>query len=227
MVLKPVLRDAHKWVPGFMWLLPAVIVTFEDFFARPVHDRLGPLLAFGNPEDYLQPLGAVREYVPDDAWQVSFLEAAERAHTILVTPASSGALGWELRLIVERGLVTKTFVIVGPLTFARRSASPLLTWFHGWQRGDWCAFRAHMAIAGYQLPVEEPPAPSVIGFDHGAQAIVCPILPSVGMAHSGVTESLVCLPGSYIDAIETLLGREALPGARRRAPRPSRAIPAT
>jgi hypothetical protein len=75
-------------------------------------DNLGPLIALGSPQDELpEELGAYRSYVDDDKWKQTAIDYMERARMILLFPATSRWIEWELITIVERGLLYKTAFI--------------------------------------------------------------------------------------------------------------------
>jgi hypothetical protein len=62
---------------------------------------VGPLVAVGNPEDALPPLGAARSYEQDFAargrtWEVYVREMLLRSSLVFVVPGHTPGLGWEI-----------------------------------------------------------------------------------------------------------------------------------
>lgn len=89
-------------------------VTFEQYFGAAIRKRLGPLVALGNPYDYLAAEGAMREYAPDAGWQATFMDTARRAACILVQPGETRGLEWELVQLQSEGLDEKLFMLTPP-----------------------------------------------------------------------------------------------------------------
>lgn len=193
--VRPYLKRAKKWIP----LLPLVqwgneqAVSVEDYLTGDIEQTLGPFVALGNPTDYLQPLGAAREYAEDLDWQERFLSLARQAQAILLVPGQSANLAWELATLLNHGLATKLFVIVGTETFPTtsfrfpRSSSEI-------SKTPWETFRAQMEAAGYSLPVACPRERSVIGFDSAGRAEL-------------ITDGGAISPAAYVHAVETHLIR--------------------
>lgn len=193
--LAPYLKRAKRRVPLWLRAIWGItdMVTVEDYLTGEIERALGPLVALGNPEDYLQPLGAAREYARDQGWQERFACLAEQAQAILLVPGQSANLEWELGTLRALGLATRLFVVVGSETFSSRS-----TWFHrrvyGWHPARWETFRAQMEASGYAMPGECPRALSVIGFDVAGRADV-------------ITNGGAISPEAYVHAVETHLVR--------------------
>jgi hypothetical protein len=166
--LRPQLKRAYKWIP----LVSATFsgATLEEYLTPAIEHRFGPLVALGNPEDYMQPLGAARHYAADQDWQWHFAQLALAARAVVLQLGASDQLAWETGHLLQAGLATKLFVLVGPRALPSRS-DPMKRWAWRWQQARWAEFRAGMARAGYRLPEECPP-PSVIGFDREGVATV-------------------------------------------------------
>jgi hypothetical protein len=88
--------------------------TFEGFFADPVNEHLGQLVALGDPMDRIAPVGAIRAYHRDDDWQEALVVQARTANCVLAVTSSSPATSWELQRIRELGLQTKLFLLSPP-----------------------------------------------------------------------------------------------------------------
>jgi hypothetical protein len=73
----------------------------ERTLKRIMDKEVGPLVAVGNPEDALPPLGAARSYERDFAgsgktWQVHVREMLLRSSLVFVVPGHTPGLGWEI-----------------------------------------------------------------------------------------------------------------------------------
>src|SRR5206468_13108961 len=77
--------------------------------------RYGPVVAVGRPGDRLRPLGAVRDYLTDDAWQARVEQLMRQACAIVLVAGRTAGLGWELRKIVELDLLGKLVLLFPPV----------------------------------------------------------------------------------------------------------------
>jgi hypothetical protein len=73
----------------------------EQTLKRIMDNEVGPLVAVGNPEDALPPLGAARSYEQDFAqsgrtWQLHVREMLLRSSLVFVVPGHTPGLGWEI-----------------------------------------------------------------------------------------------------------------------------------
>jgi hypothetical protein len=102
--------SVYSWFPG-------LTLCFEDYMTQAAEAALGPLVALGSPDDYLNPRGAARDYAGDGDWRERFLQLAVSAQAILVSPSSSDSLRWELGSLLRGGMATKLFVVLGPNAF--------------------------------------------------------------------------------------------------------------
>jgi hypothetical protein len=89
-------------------------ITFEKYFRAEVMERIGPLVALGNPIDELPAEGAFRDYQIDERWKDVFYERADKCACILMQLGNSDNLQFELTSIIGRGLRQKLFVITPP-----------------------------------------------------------------------------------------------------------------
>lgn len=82
---------------------PNVGVRFDQFFQHAVAANAGPLVALGNPEDYVPPGGAQRLYAKDSEWTEYLKDLARRANWILVQVGNSQNLRWEFERVRREG----------------------------------------------------------------------------------------------------------------------------
>jgi hypothetical protein len=77
---------------------------------------LGPLIALGDPESPISPLGAARKYVRGDGadWKSVVSSLIREARLIVVCPADSPSIQWELTEIREQGAFEKTVFLQNP-----------------------------------------------------------------------------------------------------------------
>lgn len=194
--MRPYLARARRWMPEFLWpeWSAEVTVTMEDYLLDAVERALGPLVALGSPEDYLQPLGAAREYAADSNWQQRFEALAAKACAVLLVPGTSNHLTWELTTLLRRGHANKLFIMIGPVTF-EPSSLWIVGKLYGWQQAQWPAYRQLMETAGYTMPADCPRPCSIMGFDRSGRATL--------ISNGGALS-----PDVYVHAIETHLLRQ-------------------
>ena len=77
-------------------------------------DRVGPVIAIGNPADPRPPIGAGRQYFGHGQWQDEVVRHMALARVIVVSLSDTEALGWELDQIRQRGHLAKVLFIVPP-----------------------------------------------------------------------------------------------------------------
>ncbi|HEX8508061.1 MAG TPA: hypothetical protein VF635_00985 [Propionibacteriaceae bacterium] len=78
-----------------------VLGTLEERLVRALRAH-GPVIAVGHPSEPLPPLGAARLYVADDQWQATVLDLAERSQLVVLRPATSAGLRWEIQEVIPR-----------------------------------------------------------------------------------------------------------------------------
>jgi hypothetical protein len=194
--MQPYLARSHRWVPEFLrpeWSTEAT-VTVEEYLVEAIERSLGPLVALGSPEDYLQPLGAAREYAADENWQQRFAQLAAEARAVLLVPGTSNQLSWELETLLRRGYASKLFIMVGSVTFAASSLWKI-GFLYGWKQAKWPAYHALMESVGYTIPADCPRPLSIMGFDREGRATL--------ISNGGAIS-----PDAYVHAMETHLLRQ-------------------
>ena len=73
----------------------------EESIAR-FFERHGPVIAIGKPGEHLASPGAARMYLNDANWQEAILCEMERAQAVVIQPAPSEGVRWELNHIREK-----------------------------------------------------------------------------------------------------------------------------
>jgi len=73
----------------------------EESIAR-FFERHGPVIAIGKPGEHLASPGAARMYLDDASWQQAILCEMERAQAVVIQPAPSEGVQWELATIREK-----------------------------------------------------------------------------------------------------------------------------
>jgi hypothetical protein len=168
--------------------------TFEEYVAIPLAADVGPLIALGNPEDYLPPeQGASRMYLSDQLWREQFSSLARRAACIVTVPNTSQNVAWELRRLRELECSEQLFVLTPPrwpnqsesggprnvlkrwpvFMMGRSASSPRTSWARsiGVRPTQWSAFAATLSDAGY-VAHEYPGPGAVATFDATGELIV-------------------------------------------------------
>ena len=148
--------------PGWWWSglrRHSYVLTLEDYLGRAVGQRIGPLVALANPEDYVPRTGAARVYARDEDWRRRVEDLAARARCIVAIAAPSPGMRWELEHLLRAHLLGKLFFLT-PLAGDRRRARA------------WEATLAALREAGYDGPDEEPGPGAVLGVDDHARLVV-------------------------------------------------------
>jgi len=156
-------------------------VTFEQYFAAAVNERIGPFVALGSPEDYLPPEGAAREYAEDRSWMDEFAVLSSRAACILMEVDDSSNLQWELASLRRAGMQQRLFVLTRPremrgwknmrIMFGRK-VYKLLARLKGLRPVSWSAFVAAVSPLGYAFPEIDPGPGAVIAIDANGNALI-------------------------------------------------------
>lgn len=167
---------ASSWVARMDDGYGNVHLTFEQFFANLLTERIGAFVALGSPEDYIAPEGAMRVYAKDSDWTEWLHDLANRAICILVEFGQSENLHWEFEHLRCEGLQQKLFVLTQP-TYSDSAAFPrayrsALSRLKGIRPVSWREFSRGLAKLGYNLNFEDPGPGSVIGFDENGRGVL-------------------------------------------------------
>lgn len=87
-----------------------VPVRFEEVLVSRLA-RHGPVIAIGQPDEPLPPLGASREYVSED-WQGRVTELIDSAQMTVAVMDSSAGLLWEFGQVFDRGRQERLMIVV-------------------------------------------------------------------------------------------------------------------
>ncbi len=98
--------------------------TIEEFLGPAVRDALGPLVALGSPEDRVPPQGAVRIYCRDGEWQETAARLMADAACVLLAPASTENVGWELNRLAELRMSAKLHIVLPPASLGGEGREP-------------------------------------------------------------------------------------------------------
>jgi hypothetical protein len=99
---------------GWMALARARGLTLEHFLSRALLP-LGPLIALGEPEETLPPLGAARSYFEELTWQDAVLGMMRDACLVLVVVNDTPSLIWEIRTLAAERMLEKTILVQPPV----------------------------------------------------------------------------------------------------------------
>jgi len=88
-------------------------LTLESFVVDQIW-RLGPVLAIGNPSEPLSPLGAAREYIPDDRWRNRIQQYLNESEYIVSILGATPGLSWEFQQIQALGKEDRVLVVFPP-----------------------------------------------------------------------------------------------------------------
>jgi hypothetical protein len=98
-----------------LWFFSAAqeAFTLEEYVVTSVW-RCGPVIAIGNPRETLHPLGAAREYVPEDQWQNAVHQYLDEAVLVVCILGSTPGLRWEYEAIAARKKKTDVIIVLPP-----------------------------------------------------------------------------------------------------------------
>jgi hypothetical protein len=193
--LRPFAReaDAFVWLPNKHvanytsqpapeGLLRVYKVSVEQYLTGALTETIGPVLALGNPLDVLPPEGAARTYAEDEkdgdeGGKRQFRDIGGRAAALLMTPAWSDELRWELREIRRQGWHTKLFLVTPPqpqsMWVTDRIYAALMESARGVPRKPWKAAARQLRATGYAADAAVAPPPgSVLTFDIEGKPVV-------------------------------------------------------
>ena len=88
-------------------------LTLEAFVVNQLW-RFGPVIAIGNPTERLSPLGAAREYIPEDRWRSHVNEYLAEAKQIVSVLGGSPGLMWEYEQLEARGRDEGLLIVFPP-----------------------------------------------------------------------------------------------------------------
>jgi len=145
--------------------------SFEQYFCQSITELVGPLIALGNPQDYVPQNPAARLYASDSDWVQRLEELARRSGCIIVEMARSDNLRTEFEFLRQAGLQNKLFIFTGhpspdyDLRFLERL-------HFGAVYAKWPAFSRDLGRTGYGMPETDPGPGSVITFDERGRSII-------------------------------------------------------
>ena len=103
----------HNW--AWPWKDPAIY--FEEKLAETINGQVGQLVALGNPDDYLPPLGAARDYSSDANWQENIIAKISDSDWIILLPGDTPGLSWELTYLRNNANPKRLIMLMPPLKF--------------------------------------------------------------------------------------------------------------
>jgi hypothetical protein len=106
---------ASARVPRYLRVMdPGVVASrFEEMLVFN-YSHVGPVIAIGNPNDAITPIGAGRGYLSHDDWRHQVLDIMSRSRAIVVSLSDTEGLAWELDRIRDHEYLGKALFIVPP-----------------------------------------------------------------------------------------------------------------
>ena len=162
---------------------PTISIMFEVYLGTALRERIGPLIALGNPEDYLPPEGAIRTYAEDEGWYEYFERLARQAVCMIMPVSNSNNLQRELAFLRREGLQQRLFIFT-PLWSPGDERSPsfvrplvrMVSRLYGLSDlpatvASWSQLAENLAKLGFDLG-DDPGRGAVVTFDSKGNAIV-------------------------------------------------------
>lgn len=150
-------------------------VTLDEFLVRGAAERLGPVMALGNPAEFLPPGGATRIYLSDDAWPEELANLADGASQIVMQLGRTQSMRWELRYIAAKRLQTKLFIFTAPhhrYAMLWRLIEPIIDRLNGWDPPTWSEFTQELTAVGFTVRCADPGPEALVGFHADGTAVV-------------------------------------------------------
>lgn len=183
-----------RWFRMFLGL-PAD--TVEELLAIGV-EKSGPLVAIGQPGETVATSGAHRMYVPDDAWQSVVREYLAKSAGVILQPASTDGVVWEIRRTFES--VPRSKVLLSLVNYQNRPQE--------YER-FWLLLREEFGI---ELPRDVPflRQPSFVYFDAQAVPYLQPVIenPVYLWPLSGNAVDIKRTLRAYLSTLESSVARE-------------------
>lgn len=154
----------------------AVFIPLEGYLAESISQKVGPFVALGSPEDFIQPVsGAARKYATDSTWQQDFDQLARSAVAILVEVGNSANLTWEFEHIRQNGWHERLILLTGHPSWRVTKNPVAWPWIQrlmGSTKPSWAEFSSRLARLGYDLDPTDPGPGSIISFDANGRGVV-------------------------------------------------------
>ncbi len=83
---------------------------------------VGPVVAIGQPGERLPPVGAARDYVPDDSWKEWVTGWMDQAQAVILVLGHTMGVAWEAVTLLDKGLLSRAVLILPPDSGADRDA---------------------------------------------------------------------------------------------------------
>jgi hypothetical protein len=152
-------------IPEISPSIRASTKKLEDILGPVVKEKFGPLVALGDPDDYLPSTGAYKVYQTDDDWQPKFKEYCNLSMLILLVEGQTQGLHWEIDHIRRSQDPRKIFVLTEPQTLRGKCKANT-------NSDKWVKFQALAKDSNLALPLNDPGPGSVIAFDDSWEPIV-------------------------------------------------------
>jgi hypothetical protein len=170
-----------------------VFIPLESYLAESIWQDIGPFVALGSPEDFVQPVAAAaRKYSTDATWQQDFDTLARSAAAILVEVGNSSNLTWEFQHIRHNGWQER-LILLTQHSSSRVVKHPLMwPWIRrlmGFTTPSWSELSGTLKGLGYDLDPTDPGLGAVVSFNANGCGIVL--------------TTTADLPADYIDAIRS------------------------
>lgn len=148
-----------------------VSIRFEQYFKKSLNAYIGPLIALGNPEDYVPLDGAARDYASDSEWTQMFDQLVTDCSCIIAEIGISSNLAWELEYLRKRGFQRKLFILTQPVRSKASWSSRFLMSAMQAKLIVWNDFASTMNAAGYEIG-SDPGVGCVLTFDSDGKMLV-------------------------------------------------------
>ncbi|QSQ27648.1 hypothetical protein JY651_23255 [Pyxidicoccus parkwayensis] len=137
------------WLWSMLWGSRTPESQAFDVWLAPWIESIAPMVALGNPRDWLPSDGARKLYPEDADWQQLVGTLLRKSRVVLIQAGASSGLDWELDYLRQNVPPRKVFVLLEP---GVRDAT------------RWEALRSRFAGQGWNLPELAPEPGALIAF---------------------------------------------------------------
>lgn len=149
---------------GWLFFLPSnwgarSFISFEEFISAAIQRDVGPMVALGNPSEYLPSIGAAKSYQDSLTWQAAIAQFVMQARCICVLEGISPGVAWELEYLRHHAEPIKILFLTHPENTGRLRVRATEFW-------------RTVRDAGYGVPGSGLPGlGTIIAFDHAWRAL--------------------------------------------------------
>lgn len=148
-------------------------IPLQQFLYKSFEKKIGLLIGLGNPEDTVPLEGMTSSYYADENWQNEFMAWGRLARCIVISPAETKGLIFELETIHGCRWQKKFFIFSKPVRWwGYRLFMPLIQWTRNIKPVKWEQFAAKLNDIGFRVQTQPPLPGTIITFNDEFEQVV-------------------------------------------------------